>query len=323
MNKTILHIILGAFLLTSFVGFSQENPIKGYKINGEYIVFTFDKRDYEKGTNHKTNKRLDFNDFDIRNVVVAGNFNNWSLRKWKMNKVDDNIYQLKKRISDFDEDFNWEFKFVVNNNFWAEPFENIKNITPAETWNGYGLETYNLKILPAYISKNGNATFTLKGFKNAKEVILSGSFNRWDEHLYKMIKTDNNNWELTLELPANYYEYKFIVDGKWIEDPSNPDKIKNEYGEYNSVLDIKKEVVFLVDDFNNAKEVILAGSFNNWSRSDYKMVKTTNGWKYSTKLSAGKYHYKFIVDGTWQLDPNNSVKEFDDSGNINSVKMVK
>ncbi|PQJ77981.1 hypothetical protein [Polaribacter porphyrae] len=322
MRKKISHIIIFALLFISLTGFSQENVIKGYKIEGDYIVFTFDKRDYNKATHHKTEERLDFNDFDIDKVVVAGNFNNWSRKRWKMKKVDENIYQLKKKVSDFNEDFNWEFKFVVNNNFWAEPTENPINTTPAKNWFGAYLNTYNLRILPAYISENGNAKFFLKGFDNAKEVILSGSFNRWNEHLYKMQKT-KNGWKLNLQLSPNYYEYKFIVDGKWIEDPDNPNKTENEFYEYNSVINIKKKVTFLLEHFKNAEEVILAGSFNNWNEEEYKMTKTEHGWKFTTKLSGGKHHYKFIVDGNWELDPHNPIKEFDDNGHINSVKMVK
>jgi hypothetical protein len=306
----------------TFFGFSQEKPIKGYHIEGDFIIFTFDKRDYETGTHHKTEKKLDFDDFDIKNVVVAGNFNNWSRRKWKMEKVDQYIYQLKKRIIDFDENFNWEFKFIVNNKVWAEPSENITNITPAKNWYGFSLNTYNLKILPAKISKKGNAEFYLDGYKNADNVVLSGSFNRWDEHLYKMKKTDNG-WKLTLQLVPDNYQYRFIVDGNWIEDPNNSYKIENEFNEYNSVIDIQEEVTFLLEYFKDAKQIILAGSFNNWNEEDYKMIKTEYGWKFTTNLSGGKHHYKFIVDGNWELDPNNPVKEHDGNGNINSVKMVK
>lgn len=53
------------------------------------------------------------------------------------------------------------------------------------------------------------------------------------------------------------------------------------------------------------------------------MTKTKKGWIFKTKLSGGKYHYKFIVDGKWKLDPNNPIKEYDWDGHINSVKMVK
>ncbi|GAA4974483.1 hypothetical protein GCM10023315_26280 [Algibacter aquimarinus] len=53
------------------------------------------------------------------------------------------------------------------------------------------------------------------------------------------------------------------------------------------------------------------------------MRKMDYGWKYVIPLSGGKHHYKFIVDGKWIADPNNSVKEYDGEGNINSVCMVK
>ena len=32
---------------------------------------------------------------------------------------------------------------------------------------------------------------------------------------------------------------------------------------------------------------------------------------------------KFIVDGEWLVDPNNTVKEYDGEGHVNSVVMVK
>ncbi|PQJ73938.1 hypothetical protein [Polaribacter gangjinensis] len=322
MKNWILHSIYLIFLSVIFTNYAQEKPIMGYKIEGDYIVFTFDKRDYDNGSHHQGKNQLEFDDFEIKNVVVAGNFNNWSRSKWKMKKIDENIYQLKKKIEDFDDQFNWEFKFVVNNNYWAEPNKKSANLTPSKTSFGYILPTYNYKIIPIEINENGNASFFLNGYKNAKKVVLSGSFNKWDEEHFLMKKTENG-WKLTLQLKPNLYEYKFIVDGKWIEDPSNKNKIENEYGEYNSVLDIQQEINFLLEDFQNAKEIFLAGDFNNWSKDSFKMVKTKNGWKYTTKLSYGKHHYKYIVDGIWKLDPKNPVKEYDFSGNINSVKMVK
>jgi hypothetical protein len=53
------------------------------------------------------------------------------------------------------------------------------------------------------------------------------------------------------------------------------------------------------------------------------MNKTKNGWEYKLKLFGGKYHYKFIVDDNWIVDPENPVKEYDYNGNINSVYIVK
>lgn len=318
------YLIYIAFLIFSFThidSFSQEKKIKGYRIEGDEVVFTFDKRDYTEATNENTKERLEFKDFDIKNVVVAGNFNSWSRDSWKMTQITENIYELRKRLDEFKDDFNWEFKFVINSSIWAEPDENVSNITFAKDGDK-NYYTYNLKLYNGYPSKNGNAKFFLKGYRNAKKVILAGSFNKWNEELFTMKKT-NDGWELTLQLKPNRYEYRFIIDGYWIEDPSNLNKTPNEYGEYNSVIDINKEVKFYLDGFSNAKKVILAGSFNNWSENSYEMQKAGNGWIYTTRLPYGKHHYKFIVDGDWKTDPSNPVKEFDGYGNINSVKMVK
>jgi 1,4-alpha-glucan branching enzyme len=108
-----------------------------------------------------------------------------------------------------------------------------------------------------------------------------------------------------------------------MEDPNNIHKKRNEYNEFNSVLDIQEYTAFKLRGYTNAKKVILAGSFNNWNESDFVMQKTDYGWKYVVPLSGGKHHYKFIVDGEWITDPNNSVKEYDGNGHINSVRMVK
>ena len=35
-----------------------------------------------------------------------------------------------------------------------------------------------------------------------------------------------NGWELKVQMKPGEYEYRYIVDGHWMEDPSNPDKIR-------------------------------------------------------------------------------------------------
>jgi hypothetical protein len=314
-----ISVILISFI--NFDAFSQENSMKGYRIEGDDVVFTFDKRDYTKATDEKTQQRLEFDDFDIQNVVVAGNFNSWSRDSWKMTRVNENIFELRKKLDDFKDNFNWEFKFVINNRIWAEPDKNVSNITYAKEGNK-NYYTYNLKMYTGYPSKDGNARFFLKGYRNAKKVILAGSFNKWNEEVFSMKKTDEG-WELTLQLKPDRYEYRFIIDGYWIEDPDNSNKTPNEYGEYNSVIDINQKVQFYLEGNIKAKKVILAGSFNDWSESAYKMKKVENGWTFTTRLPYGKHHYKYIVDGEWITDPSNPIKEFDGHGNINSVKMIK
>ena len=46
----------------------------------------------------------------------------------------------------------------------------------------------------------------------------------------------STGWQFPYVVTAGNYEYKFIVDGKWILDPANKLYEQNEYNTYNSVL---------------------------------------------------------------------------------------
>tara|TARA_R110002049_G_scaffold173520_2_gene340470 strand:+ start:8406 stop:9374 length:969 start_codon:yes stop_codon:yes gene_type:complete len=322
VKQFTLHIIYFFLVLSGLSVYAQSKGFKGYRIEGHEIVFAFDKRDYEKASSDSFGLRRDFEDLDIESVVVSGEFNNWSKDKWYMTKIDGNRYELRKKIEDFTDAFSWEFKFVINNAYWAEPSRNDPNISKAIK-NGRRIHgIYNLKMYTAYPSETGNAYFKLRGFKDAKKVILAGSFNKWDENLFKMNKTEGG-WELTLQMKPDIYQYRFIVDGQWMEDPDNNNKTRNEFREYNSVINIKEYTAFKLKGYTHAKKVILTGSFNNWNENELVMRKMDYGWKYVIPLSGGKHHYKFIVDGEWIVDPNNSIKEYDGKGHINSVCMVK
>lgn len=322
MTLKSLYTFTLVFVITLCSAFAQNQ--KGYTIEDDEVVFTFHRSDYETLSHDKAGNRISFDDLTVENVVVSGEFNNWSKYNWKMTKIDENTYQLRKPLSKFEDNFTWQFKFIINNEYWAEPTKNTPNIVDAIDPNGQHLYVYNLKMYSnAYPDDNGNVRFRLRGYENANNVIVAGSFNKWDEHLFRMYKIEKG-WELKVQMKPGDYEYRFIVDGNWMEDPSNPDKVRNEFNEFNSRINVGKYVTFLLKGHQDAKKVILSGSFNDWNENNLEMTKTTNGyWKYRLPLPAGKHHYKFIVDGNWILDPDNSVKEYDGEGNINSVCMIK
>lgn len=307
------HIVYFVFLMSALGIVAQNNTKKGYDIQGKVVTFIFNVKDYPN---------IENNGDTVDDVFVSGEFNNWAKDQWKMNKVNDSIYTLKKDLSDFTSDFDWEFKFIVNSKHWAEPSRAFNNITDAKSDDGWYYGAYNLKLYSTFATDYGNVSFKLKGYKDAEKVILSGTFNRWDETGFKMKPTDDG-WQVTLQLRPDIYQYKFIVDGHWITDPHNPSKVENEYDGYNSVIDVQKNVTFRLCDYQDAETVILSADFNNWSENKFKMKKVDGCWVFHQKLSGGKYHYKFIVDGKWITDPANSVKEYDYDGNINSVCMVK
>jgi hypothetical protein len=67
---------------------------------------------------------------------------------------------------------------------------------------------------------------------------------------------------------------------------------------------IEGEVIFTLRA-PEAKRVFLAGDFNNWNPEVEEMVKEGDTFEWSLFLVAGKYHYRFVVDGQWVNDPDN------------------
>ncbi len=74
---------------------------------------------------------------------------------------------------------------------------------------------------------------------------------------------------------------------------------------------------------SNAKNVFLAGDFNNWNKSSIKMIKTSGVWRKTLDLEPGEYAYKFIVDGKWTVDKKAKKFKSDGYGGKNSIIIVK
>jgi 1,4-alpha-glucan branching enzyme len=73
------------------------------------------------------------------------------------------------------------------------------------------------------------------------------------------------------------------------------DKVKSTIYEMIRLLD--EEFTFYAPD---AKDVYLAGEFNNWNTRSIPMKKNKDGfWKVTIKLSLRPHTYKFFVDGSW------------------------
>ncbi|MDD5438762.1 MAG: helix-turn-helix domain-containing protein [Candidatus Omnitrophica bacterium] len=72
----------------------------------------------------------------------------------------------------------------------------------------------------------------------AKKVSLTGSFNSWAKTGIEMAKSKAGLWKTTVNLKPGKYEYKFIVDGQWWNDPKNNYKVTNAFGSQNSVKEV-------------------------------------------------------------------------------------
>lgn len=83
-----------------------------------------------------------------------------------------------------------------------------------------------------------------------------------------------------------------------------------------------KSVTFTVHA-DKGKAVYLAGEFNDWNPTAKKMSFKAGVYSATLKLAAGTYQYKFVIDGTWCADPENTNSLPNDQGTFNSVITVK
>lgn len=71
------------------------------------------------------------------------------------------------------------------------------------------------------------------------------------------------------------------------------------------------------------KSVCVAGAFNHWNPQATPLKKISeNRWETNLTLPPGSHPYKMVIDGNWRMDPANSQKTKDGSGNENSQKLV-
>ncbi|MBU1162072.1 MAG: isoamylase early set domain-containing protein [Proteobacteria bacterium] len=83
--------------------------------------------------------------------------------------------------------------------------------------------------------KRRKVTFSLTS-PDAKEVILMGDFNQWNPKVHPMKKNKNGVWKKMTMLFPGKYEYRFMVDGQWKNDPENNQTRTNRFGTKNNVI---------------------------------------------------------------------------------------
>ncbi len=103
----------------------------------------------------------------------------------------------------------------------------IRNVRPADAL------ARKLNLPPP--SVEGNTTFKLKGYPDAKIVALAGTFNNWNQS-QTLCAREGNEWLCRVDLKPGKYTYKFVIDGIWITDPANPESENDGQGNTNSVL---------------------------------------------------------------------------------------
>lgn len=70
----------------------------------------------------------------------------------------------------------------------------------------------------------------------AKEVILTGDFSSWSLEGIRLVRSGENLWTTTLELPSGEYQYRLLVDGEWRNPLEANRRVPNAFGSENCVL---------------------------------------------------------------------------------------
>ena len=84
------------------------------------------------------------------------------------------------------------------------------------------------------------------------------------------------------------------------------------------------EVTFIFSGYRDARQVYLAGDFNQWDASRKRMSKYRDGtFRAKVNLKPGEYQYKFIADGQWLTDTEAPAQVPNSYGTINSLVRIE
>lgn len=98
-------------------------------------------------------------------------------------------------------------------------------------------------------------TFSFSDSKQqVKSVQVKGTFNNWNASSFNL-KNTGTSWTGEWELGRGVHQYVFVVDGREVRDPNNPDSVGNGMGGFNSVIRILVEDIRLQTLFDESQLV--------------------------------------------------------------------
>jgi Glycogen recognition site of AMP-activated protein kinase len=222
-----------------------------------------------------------------RQVLLAGSFTNWQNAALTMTRTDSGwISTVKLNAGKY-----W-YKFIVDGRWMIDDNNYLHELDPRGNNNS--------------VYYKANVVFSLPGHTDAGDVYLTGSFNSWNPRELPM-KKGPSGWTIQLYLAEGTYPYKFVVDGRWYEDPANPQRMPDGHKGFNSVFELGPPYLFSLDGYLSAGTVVLEGSFNGWKKNELPMHKTKTGWELPYTVGPGNYEYRFVVDGQPITDPADSL----------------
>lgn len=83
-------------------------------------------------------------------------------------------------------------------------------------------------------STKQKVTFSLVA-PDAQSVLVAGDFTGWDRVPVSLKKQKAGVWKKVVSLEPGQYEYRYLVDGQWQDDPNCATRVANPFGSDNCV----------------------------------------------------------------------------------------
>ncbi|MGA1839620.1 MAG: glycogen-binding domain-containing protein [bacterium] len=74
---------------------------------------------------------------------------------------------------------------------------------------------------------------------DANQVNLAGDFNDWNTNSCSLTRSNSGEWTTSLQLKPGVYDYRFLVDGEWRDDPKSSERVPNSFGSQNDRIVVK------------------------------------------------------------------------------------
>ena len=103
--------------------------------------------------------------------------------------------------------------------------------------------------------KTKKIKFTLEA-PEAQSVFLAGNFNNWSIDSHPLRKNVKGEWHASVNLTPGKYEYRFLVDGEWWNDPLCTTFAPNQYGSENCVFTLQMDAISKKKNTNLGKFIL-------------------------------------------------------------------
>jgi len=192
----------------------------------------------------------------------------------------------------------------------------------------FGLDSHLMEVRIRGIDRAGPPQYLdrqiLLSYKSNEPVRLVGArFAHEDYRVFHVyFRNENDVFLLLLDVPEEVQElrYRMVVDGLWINDPSNPDNEEDAFGRVFSVFSLQDRpartpvspeihrqgsVTFFFQTLPD-RAVSVAGDFNSWDPFWHRLQEKTPGeYRLTVRMPPGQHFYYYIVNGRRVLDPIN------------------